>query len=150
MATSGRTRTILMADDDADDCRLVADALREIRLRHDLRFVRDGEELSDYLSRRGKYANGKDSPRPDLILLDLRMTKKDGREALREIKSDPRLRRIPVVALTTSTAEDDVRYSYEVGANSYVTKPATFRALVALMRTLSQYWFEMVELPPAE
>ncbi len=142
--------TILMADDDADDCLLVSDALRETGHKHQLRFVRDGEELADYLLRRGKYANGQDAPFPDLILLDLKMPKKDGREVLHELKSDPRLRRIPVVALTTSTAEDDVRQSYDVGVNSYVTKPVTFRDLVDMMNTLIKYWFELVVLPPME
>ncbi len=150
MARPSRPFTILMADDDADDCLLVSDALRETGQTHQLRCVRDGEELTDYLYRRGKYANGRDAPRPDLILLDLKMPKKDGREVLRELKSDPRMRRIPVVALTTSTAEDDVSLSYDIGANSYVTKPVTFRALVDMMNTLSKYWFELVELPPME
>ena len=141
---------ILMADDDAEDCLLVQDALKETCQTHDLRFVRDGEELYDYLHHRGAYANGRDAPRPDLILLDLKMPKKDGREMLQEIKSDPRLKRIPVVALTTSTAADDVSFSYEVGVNSYITKPPTFRALVDLMSTLGKYWFELAELPPME
>ena len=141
---------ILMADDDVEDCLLIRDALKEAGQSHDLRFVRDGEELYDYLYRRGEYADGRDAPRPDLILLDLKMPKKDGREVLQEIKSDPRFKRIPVVALTTSTAADDVSFSYEVGVNSYLTKPATFRALVDMMDTLSKYWFEWAELPPTE
>ena len=115
-----------------------------------LRFVRDGEELFDYLRHSGEYVDGDDAPLPDLILLDLKMPKKDGREVLQEIKSDPRFKRIPVVALTTSTAADDVGFSYEAGVNSYVTKPATFRELVDLMNTLSRYWFELAELPPIE
>lgn len=142
--------TILMADDDVEDCLLVRDALKEAGQSHDLRFVRNGEELYDYLHRRGEYADGRDAPRPDLILLDLKMPRKDGREVLQEIKSDPRFKRIPVVALTTSTAADDVSFSYEVGVNSYVTKPATFRALVDMMDTLSKYWFQWAELPPME
>ena len=146
--TLATKRTILMADDDADDRLLVRDALGETGRPYDLRFVRDGEELTDYLYRRGKYANGRDAPRPDLILLDLKMPKKDGREALAELKSDPLLRRIPVVALTTSTADDDIGYSYDHGVNSYVTKPATFRGLVEMMDTLGKYWFELVQLPP--
>ncbi len=150
MAPHRKRYTILMADDDVEDCLLVRDALQEAGEPHELRHVRDGEELSDYLHHRGKYANGRDAPRPDLILLDLKMPKMDGREALQEIKSDPRFKRIPVVALTTSTAADDVSFSYEVGVNSYVTKPTTFRALVDLMSTLSKYWFELAELPPAE
>ena len=139
-----------MADDDVEDCLLVRDALQEAGQPHQLRFVRDGEELFDYLYRCGDYADGRDVPRPDLILLDMKMPKKDGREVLQEIKSDPQFKRIPVVALTTSTAADDVGFSYEVGVNSYVTKPTTFRELVDLMNTLSKYWFELAELPPAE
>ncbi|HUT08878.1 MAG TPA: response regulator [Thermoguttaceae bacterium] len=150
MARSSKSYTILMADDDADDCLLVRDALKETRHDYHLRFVRDGEELSDYLFRRGRYADGKDAPRPDLILLDLKMPKKDGREVLKELKSHPRFRRIPIVALTTSTAEDDVGYSYDMGVNSYLTKPVTFRALVDMMDTLGKYWFELVELPPVD
>ena len=150
MPKRGKPFTILMADDDVEDCFLVRDALKEAGQTHDLRFVRDGEELYDYLYRRGEYADGRDAPRPDLILLDLKMPRKDGREVLQEIKSDPRFRRIPVVALTTSTAADDVSFSYEVGVNSYVTKPATFRALVEMMGTLSKYWFEWAELPPTQ
>jgi CheY-like chemotaxis protein len=121
MAEHSKPYTIPMADDDADDCLLVMDAMQELRLAHDLRFVHDGEELADYLYRRGEYANGQNAPRPDLILLDLKMPKKDGREVLRELKSDPRFRRIPVVALTSSTAADDVAFSYDAGVNSYVT-----------------------------
>lgn len=142
--------TILMADDDAEDCLLVQDALAEAGRNHELRFVRDGEELFDYLQHSGEYTDNDDAPLPDLILLDLKMPKKDGREVLQEIKSDPRFKRIPVVALTTSTAADDVGFSYEVGVNSYITKPATFRELVDLMSTLSKYWFELAELPPIE
>jgi len=148
MADSGKRRTILMADDDAEDCQLVRDALGEAGQSHDLRFVRDGEELFDYLRHRGEYANGRSAPRPDLILLDFKMPRKDGREALKEIKADAQLRRIPVVVLTTSTAEDDIAFSYDMGVNSFITKPATFRQWVKIIRTLSKYWFEVVELPP--
>jgi len=148
MAKSGKRRTILMADDDAEDCQLVRDALGEAGQSHDLRFVRDGEELFDYLRHRGEYANGRSAPRPDLILLDFKMPRKDGREALKEIKADAQLRRIPVVVLTTSTAEDDIAFSYDMGVNSFITKPATFRQWVKIIRTLSKYWFEVVELPP--
>jgi CheY-like chemotaxis protein len=150
MAKSARACTILMADDDAEDCALVRDALRETRFQHDLRFVRNGEELFDYLCRRGEYADGRRSPRPDLILLDLKMPKMDGREVLRAIKGDRRFRQIPVVALTTSMAQDDIGFCYEMGVNSYVTKPVTFRALVDIMGVISRYWFEVVELPPRE
>jgi CheY-like chemotaxis protein len=138
--------TILMADDDADDRMLAADAMRESRLGNTLRCVEDGQELMDYLMRRGKYAII-DAPRPGLILLDLNMPRKDGRQALEEIKSDPDLRRIPVVILTTSKSEEDVFRSYDLGANSFITKPVTFDGLVEIVRALGTYWFKIVELP---
>jgi CheY-like chemotaxis protein len=139
--------TILMADDDADDRLLTRDAMRDARVANDLWFVQDGEELMDYLFRRGCYAEPSSAPRPGLILLDLNMPKKDGREALREIKGDPDLRRIPVVVLTTSKAEEDVYRSYDLGASSFITKPVTFEGLVELMKAIGQYWIEFVELP---
>jgi len=150
MAKPGKPYIMLMVDDDAEDCLLVRDALQEIRLEHDLRFVRDGEELFDYLYQRGEYENKRMAPRPDMILLDLKMPKMDGREVLRAMKSNPQFRRIPVVALTTSMSEDDVAFSYDMGVNSYIAKPVTFRALVDIMTVLSKYWFEVVELPPRE
>ncbi|MEP6833857.1 MAG: response regulator [Gemmatimonas sp.] len=138
--------TILMADDDADDRMLTAEAMKESRLGNSLRFVEDGQELMEYLTRTGKYETAH-APRPGIILLDLNMPRKDGRQALQEIKSNPELRRIPVVILTTSKAEEDVLRSYDLGANSFITKPVTFEGLVAIVRTLSQYWFSIVELP---
>ncbi len=144
------TVTILMADDDEDDCMLAREALAESRLANDLYFVQDGEELMDYLCRRGQYAKESKSPRPGLILLDLNMPKKDGREALREIKADPHLRQIPVVVLTTSKAEEDIYRSYDLGANSFITKPVTFASLVEVMKSIGKYWFEIVELPLEE
>ena len=146
-ATCKNPITILMADDDQDDCLLVSKAFKASRLCNDLRFVKDGEELMDYLHQRGKYADKALSPRPGLILLDLNMPKKDGREALREIKRDPDLRAIPIVVLTTSKEEEDVLRSYDLGANSYVTKPVTFQGLVDVVKSLGTYWFEIVELP---
>jgi len=147
MEKHGKPVTILMADDDQDDCLLVKDAFKESRLVNDLRFVDDGEDLMDYLYHRGKYADMTLSPRPGLILLDLNMPRKDGREALKEIKSDSDLRSIPIVVLTTSKQEEDIIRSYDVGANSYVTKPVTFKGLVEVMRSLGRYWLEIVELP---
>ena len=141
--------TILMADDDPDDCLLVGKAFKTSRLCNDLRFVQDGEELMDYLYRQGKYGGPDQAPRPGLILLDLNMPKKDGREALTEIKNDPELREIPVVVLTTSRDEEDVLKSYNLGANSYITKPVTFEGLVEVVKSLGKYWFEIVELPLA-
>ena len=139
--------TLLLADDDPDDRLLARQALEKSRLANDLRCVEDGEELLDYLYRRGRFADPKQSPRPGLILLDLNMPRKDGREALREIKNDPRLRDIPIVVLTTSKAEEDVARTYNLGVNSYITKPVRFAALVEIMKALGKYWFEIVELP---
>lgn len=139
--------TILMADDDADDRDFARTAMEEGRLANELRFVEDGEELLDYLYRRGRFADPKDSPRPGLILLDLNMPRKDGREALREIKGDPSLRQIPVVVLTTSKAEEDILRSYDLGANCFVTKPVTFEGLVEVVKVLDKHWFQIVELP---
>lgn len=147
MNTKGKAITILMADDDQDDCLLVRDAFVQSRLANDLHFVANGEDLMDYLYRRGAYAERAHYPRPGLILLDLNMPRKDGREALQEIKSDPDLRSIPVVVLTTSKAEEDIVRSYNTGANSFITKPVTFERLVDLIKSLGEYWFEIVELP---
>ncbi|MBD2774487.1 response regulator [Iningainema tapete] len=142
-----QTITILMADDDEDDCMLAREALTESRLANKLHIVNDGEELMDYLYQRGRYAENRDAPRPSLILLDLNMPKKDGREALKEIKADPILRQIPVVILTTSKAEEDIDYTYNLGANSFIIKPVTFAGLVEVMKAIGKYWFEIVELP---
>jgi CheY-like chemotaxis protein len=138
---------ILLADDDEEDRMLACDALAESRLSNDITCVTDGEDLMDYLQRRGKYAPPVDAPRPGLILLDLNMPKKDGREALREIKSDPELRQISVVVLTTSKAEEDIYSSYDSGASSFISKPITFEGLVEVMKGLGRYWFEIVDLP---
>ncbi|MGH8471051.1 MAG: response regulator [Gammaproteobacteria bacterium] len=147
MSRATQAITILMADDDADDRLLTQDAMRDARVLNELRFVQDGEELMDYLYRRSRYAEPSSAPRPGLILLDLNMPKKDGREALQEIKADPDLRRIPVVVLTTSKAEEDIYRSYDLGASSFITKPVTFEGLVELMKAMGQYWIEFVELP---
>jgi CheY-like chemotaxis protein len=140
--------TILMADDDDDDFLLTQKALKKSRLLNNLSRVVDGEELLDYLKKRGKYA-GKDieCKRPGVILLDLNMPKKDGREALKEIKSDPKLKDIPIVVFTTSKAEEDIYRSYKLGVNSFITKPVTFENLIEVMKTIGKYWFEIVELP---
>ena len=150
MKTEGKMITIVLADDDADDRKLTEDAFAENRLVNQLHFVEDGEELMDYLHRRGKYEPLRSEPLPGLILLDLNMPRKDGREALKEIKADPELRRIPIVVLTTSKAEEDIVRTYDLGVNSYVTKPVTFKSLVELVKVLGRYWFEVVELPPKE
>jgi len=138
---------ILMADDDEDDRMLAQDALKESHLMNDLRTVGDGEELLEYLQRRGKYSEEGSAPRPGIILLDLNMPRKDGREALKEIKADAELRDIPIVVFTTSQAEEDIYRSYKLGVNSFITKPVTFESLIQVMQTLGKYWFEVVELP---
>ena len=150
MAHDLKPITLLMADDDEDDRLLTRVALEKSRLANDLRFVEDGEELMDYLRRRGRYEDPASSPRPGLVLLDLNMPRKDGREALREIKTDPALRRIPVVVMTTSQADCDVARSYDLGANSYVTKPVTMDSLVEVLSALGRYWFEIVQLPAVD
>jgi CheY-like chemotaxis protein len=140
---------ILMADDDEDDRQMTQEALTEARLANELRFVGDGEELMDYLHRRGSYGEGgREAPRPGIILLDLNMPRMDGREALAAIKGDPELRHIPVVVLTTSKAEEDILRTYELGVNSFITKPVTFAGLVDVVQGFSRYWFEIVDLPP--
>lgn len=145
-----RDNLILMADDDADDRLLVQDALAECQSPERVRFVSDGEELMDYLLHRGNYSEGDAAPTPGLILLDLNMPRKDGREVLREIRQHAELRRIPIVVFTTSKADTDVRSIYDLGANSFVPKPAAFDALVKVLGTLSHYWFGVVELPQAK
>ena len=141
--------TILMAEDDADDRLMTREAFLECRLGNPLQFVVDGEDLMNYLHRRGVYADEARYPMPGLILLDLNMPRKDGREALREIKSDPALRDIPVVVLTTSKAEEDVAKCYADGANSFITKPVSFTALIEVVQTLGKYWLQIVDLPSA-
>lgn len=138
---------ILIADDDAEDRLLVKEAMDESRVANHMEFVEDGEELLDYLHNRGKYTDKNKYPAPGLILLDLNMPRKDGREAMKEIKADPHLRVIPIVVLTTSKAEEDILRTYDLGVNSFITKPVTFSALVDIMQTLGKYWFEIVELP---
>ncbi len=143
---SKRPITILIADDDPEDRMLAAEALKESRLANDIRFVEDGEELVDYLTYRGRFTNPDDAPRPGVILLDLNMPRKDGREALREIKESSELRRIPIIVLTTSKAEVDIYRSYDLGVNSFIVKPVTFDSLVEVMQIIGRYWFEIVEI----
>ena len=148
MTNSHKPITILMADDDADDRALTKEAFAESHLANDLRFVENGEEMLDYLYRRGKFTDPATSPWPSIILLDLNMPKKDGREALKEMKADPRFRGIRVVIMTTSKAEEDVIRSYSLSAASYITKPVTFERRVDVEKALGKYWLEIVELPP--
>ncbi len=139
--------TILMAEDDPDDRLLVSDAFSDAAVTCPLLFVEDGEELLDYLHRRGVFADSARYPTPGLILLDLNMPRKNGREALLEIKSDPLLRKIPVVVLSTSRADEDIERSYRDGVNSFITKPSSFSGFLDVVRTLSRYWLDVVELP---
>jgi CheY-like chemotaxis protein len=139
--------TILMADDDDDDRMVTRKALAHNRLANDVRFVVDGVDLMDYLHQRGQYSEPGTAPRPGLILLDLNMPRKDGREALAEIKKDAALRSIPVVILTTSKAEEDILRTYDLGVNSFITKPVSFDQLSAVIAAIGQYWLEIVELP---
>lgn len=138
---------ILVADDDLDDCEMIREALHESRILNTVYFVHDGEQLMDYLNHKGKFVTAEEFPFPGLILLDLNMPKKGGREVLQEIKGDPRLRHIPIIVFTTSKAEEDIFRSYNLGVNSFVTKPVAFGALVQLMKDFGRYWFEIVELP---
>lgn len=139
---------ILMADDDEEDRMLAEDAMEEARLKNEIHFVEDGEELLQYLKREEPFTHLKGKPLPGLILLDLNMPRKDGREALTELKSDPRFRHIPVVVLTTSKAEADIVKTYDLGVNSFITKPVTFEGLVNVMQMLGNYWLSIVALPP--
>ena len=147
MSSEKKTITILMADDDEDDRMFAKEALEEARLMNDLVFVEDGEQLMDYLHHRGNYSDLNGAPRPGLILLDLNMPRKDGREALREIKEDDDLKRIPTVVLTTSKTQEDIYRTYDLGVSSFITKPVSFEGLVDIMKAIGRYWFEIVSLP---
>ena len=148
MQRNGRPITILVADDDADDRMLIEDAFTESKLQNPLNFVEDGEQLLAYLKREGDYADLKGKPYPGVILLDLNMPKMDGRTALAKIKEDEKLCRIPVIILTTSKAEEDILRTYNLGVNSFITKPVTFDGLVKVVHSIGQYWIEIVALPP--
>jgi CheY-like chemotaxis protein len=137
--------TILICDDDEDDRLLTQQALEDAHVSNSIRFVEDGDQLLDYLYQRGKFGL---APRPGLILLDLNMPKMDGREALKVIKEDPALHDIPIVVLSTSRLDEDIIRSYQLGVNSFITKPVTFSGLVEAMNVLGRYWLEIVELPP--
>lgn len=144
----GTPITILVAEDDPDDRMMIEEAFRENCITNDISFVEDGEELMDYLRREGRYAGLSGQPYPGIILLDLNMPKKDGREALREMKADRALCRIPVVVLTTSQAEEDIVRTYGLGVSSFITKPVTFQGLVDAVKVICQYWIQIVALPP--
>lgn len=146
----GKPIRILIADDDADDRLLIGDALEEARLSNPVDFVEDGVELMEYLKHEGKYADRNDEFLPGIILLDLNMPRKDGRTALKEIRADDKLRRIPIVVLTTSKSEEDILRTYNLGVNSFITKPVTFDKLVELAQIIGKYWIEIVALPTEE
>jgi CheY-like chemotaxis protein len=139
---------ILLVEDDLEDQNLAKRAMRGSKLLNNLFIVDDGEAALEYLRRHGDFSDPDDSPRPDLILLDLNMPKIDGRSVLAEIKSDPKLRQIAVIVLTTSIREEDIKLSYDLGVNSYITKPARMESFVKVVRDLEHYWFELAALPP--
>ena len=138
--------TILIADDDADDRLFIDKAFRQSGYSQTIQFVEDGEELMEYLYRYGRY-NEQNAPWPDLLILDLNMPRKNGFQALSEIKDNPRLRRLPVVVMTTSSADEDVLKTYNLGVNSFVTKPFNFNRLVEMVDALKTYWLDTVKLP---
>ncbi len=138
---------IIVADDDADDRLLIGDAFKEAHLLNNVEFVEDGQELLDCLRGHGRYADNPVASTPDLVLLDLNMPRMDGREALKEIKEDPVLRRIPVVVLTTSKTEQDIFRTYDLGVNSFISKPVRFSELVDVIGATTSYWLEIVSLP---
>jgi two-component system, response regulator len=146
---NGRAMTVLVADDDEDDRIFIRKAWAKERAPEDLRFVENGEELIDYLNHVGVYSDPALAPRPGMILLDLNMPRKDGREALKEIKADPELRQIPIVILTTSQADEDICGSYDLGATSFISKPLTLKALVNVIDILGKYWIDVVQFGPA-
>jgi len=144
-AVRGQPVEILLVEDNAGDVELAREGLRECKISNNLHVVGDGVEASAFLNRRGPYVS---QPRPDLIILDLNLPKRDGRELLREIKEDSDLRRIPVVILTTSAAEEDIVRSYSLHANCYVTKPLGIEQFLAVVRSIESFWFSIVKLPP--
>ncbi len=143
--SNGRLVEILLVEDSPSDAALTVEALEAGKIANTLNRVEDGVEAMDYLHRKGKYAN---AARPDLILLDLNLPRKDGREVLHELKNDPALRMIPIVVLTTSHAEQDVIQSYESHANCYITKPVSFEQFINVVKSIEQFWLTVVSLPP--
>ena len=147
LGAAGSTVTIMIADDDPDDRLLIKEALEEAHFDCPIEFFTDGVDLLDYLHGRGEYARRPAALLPGLLFLDLNMPRMDGREALQKIKQDPHLRRIPVVVLTTSSSEEDVFRLYDLGVNSFITKPANFDTLVKIMESIAGYWLGIVALP---
>ena len=144
----GNPAVILLVEDDRADQELTRRALEESKLHNELRIIEDGEEALAYLFRHGKYKNPAISPRPDLLLLDLNLPRVDGRQVLEEIRADESLRCMVVVVLTTSRQEKDIRRSYELGCNSFITKPSRMDQFIRVVQTMGEYWFQIVTLPP--
>ncbi len=144
-ATRGRAIQILLVEDSPGDVRLTEEILRDAKIANDLHVVTDGEDAMDFLRGSGAHA---DAPRPDVMLLDLNLPRKDGREVLAEIKADPMLRRIPVIVLTTSSADEDVLHSYDLNANCYITKPIDLDEFISVVRSIEDFWLSIVRLPP--
>ena len=144
METTGRPIEILLVEDNPGDVRLTVEILKETKVRNTLTVAADGVEAMDLLRRKGRYTH---AVRPDLILLDLNLPKKDGRQVLAEIKADPVLRSIPVVILTTSKAEEDIVKSYNLYANCYVTKPVDLEQFVKVVKSIEGFWLTIVKLP---
>ncbi|MBF0612764.1 MAG: response regulator [Magnetococcales bacterium] len=147
MNRTGRPAVVLLAEDNEPDQRTVQRGFSKAKLNIRLFIVEDGEECLDFLRHEGKYADAEAYPRPDLLLLDINMPKMDGRQVLRHIRDDEKLRRLPVVILTTSDQERDVVASYENGANAYITKPVEPGRFMETVRRLEEFWFELVVLP---
>ena len=146
MSTVAREVNILLVEDNPGDVRLTLEALREGRIANQLHVAHDGEDAIDFARRQGSHA---DAPRPDLILLDLNLPKKDGREVLEELKNDPDLHRIPVIVLTTSSAEEDILRSYDLHANCFISKPIGYDDFIAAVRSIENFWLKLVQLPPS-
>jgi len=138
---------ILLVEDDRSSQELTRRALSESKIRNELRIVEDGEEALAYLFRRGKYKDPATSPKPDLLLLDLNLPGVDGRDVLEQIRADSKLRRMAVVVLTTSRREEDILRSYELGCNSFITKPMDINQFMQVIQALERYWFQIVVLP---
>lgn len=135
---------ILMVEDNPGDVRLTREALREYKIRNEMYVVDDGVKALDFLHKRGDY---EDVPTPDMVFLDLNLPRKDGQEVLQEIKNDPELMRLPVIVLTSSTAEEDILRSYDLHANAYVTKPVRLEEFIAAVRAIEEFWLSVVKLP---
>jgi len=138
---------ILLVEDNPGDVRLTKEALRDAKVLNEIYVAKDGVEAMEFLNKKGKFAK---APTPDMILLDLNLPRKDGREVLAEVKKDTKLKHIPVIVLTTSKADEDIIRSYNLHANAYITKPVDLNRFVEIMHALEEFWFTIVKLPPKE